>query len=472
MHQPRKWWVGLPVLAGVVYGATQWLTPQVEADLAARVAARLGVAPSAVSVSGRDVTLSGVAPDAASALRDAQGVRKLVFSGPAAPAPAPAASASASLAEAQKPVARPEPYVFAATLGDSVVALDGKLPDAALREKIVSLAAAAGAGRAVSDGAKIDAGAPAGDYAAALVVALEALAALERGKATLSDARLSIEGAGRMNVRADALASQVKARLPQGFDLVRIEVSPGPVSPYLFDAARKGGGVTLTGFAPDEMTRGRLAASARRRVGDATVEDRLEIAPGAPAKFTEAAVAALAALGRLDEGRLQIADSAVLLSGVARYEGARAAIAAALDERLPRGFTSDVRLVAQAAGAPLDAAGCRAALAGLSATPIAFDADDSAVSEESEALMDRLTAEVLRCKGVAIEVAGHWDDRDVEAARERSKRRAQRVVDAFVKAGADPFRVWAMGYGAERPIASNDTEDNRARNRRIEFNVK
>jgi OOP family OmpA-OmpF porin len=468
MHQPRKWWVGLPVLAGVVYGATQWLTPQVEADLAARVAARLGVAPSLVSVSGRDVTLSGVAPDAASALRDAQGVRKLVFSGPAAPA----ASALASLAEAPKPAARPEPYVFAATLGDSVVALDGKLPDAALREKIVSLAAAAGAGRAVSDGAKIDAGAPAGDYAAALVVALEALAALERGKATLSDARLSIEGAGRMNVRADTLASQVQARLPQGFDLVRIEVSPGPVSPYLFEAARKGGGVTLTGFAPDEMTRGRLAASARRRVVDAKVEDRLEIAPGAPAKFAEAAVAALAALGRLDEGRLQIADSAVLLSGVARYEGARAAIAAALDERLPRGFASDVRLVAQAAGAPLDAAGCRAALAALSATPIAFDADDSAVSEESEALMDRLTAEVLRCKGVAIEVAGHWDDRDVEAARERSKRRAQRVVDAFVKAGADPFRVWAMGYGAERPIASNDTEDNRARNRRIEFNVK
>jgi OOP family OmpA-OmpF porin len=80
---------------------------------------------------------------------------------------------------------------------------------------------------------------------------------------------------------------------------------------------------------------------------------------------------------------------------------------------------------------------------------------------------------VLRCQTVPIEVAGFLDDDgSAELLRDRSKRRAALVVDKFVKAGADSFRVWATGYGGERPIAPNDSEENRARNRRIEFIVK
>ncbi|MEK4033612.1 OmpA family protein [Methylocystis sp. IM3] len=464
MHQPRKWWIGLPVLAGLVYFAAQSLTPRIEADLAARIAARLGVDPAKVAVSGRDATLSGAPPNARAALRDEPGLRRLVFS--AAPAAAP-------VAEPAKQAPLADAYVFSATLGDGVVALGGALPNEALREKAVALASAAGGGRAVSDGARIDAHAPPGDYAAALAAALGALGALEQGKTTLSDGRLSVDGRGRANVRAEALATQLRARLPQGFELARVAVTPGPVSPYLFEAVRKGGALTLSGYAPDEAARGRLVEAARRRAFDATVEDRLEIAPGAPQKFTEAAEAALGALARLADGRLALSDTSLALSGAARVEGARASIQKGLDERLPGTVVSDLRLVAPAPGAPLDAAACRAALSALSQTPIRFENDDSAVSEESAALMDGLTATALRCRGVSIEVAGHLDDQGApELARERSKRQAQRVVDRFVEAGADPFRVWAMGYGAERPLAPNDGEDNRARNRRIEFNVK
>ncbi len=465
MHQPRKWWIGLPALAGLVYVAAQTLTPQIEADLASRVAGRLGVDPAKVSVSGRDVTLTGVAPDGLAALRKEPGLRRVAVSGaPAAPLP---------VAEPQKPAAPTEPYVFSATLGDSVVALGGKLPNEALREKAVTLASAAGGGRAVSDGAQIDAHVPPGDYSAALVAALETLAALERGKATLSDARLSIEGEGRVNVRADSLAAQAKARLPEGFELARVAVAPGPVSPYVFEAVRKGAVVTLTGFAPDEAARGRLVAAAKRRAFDATVEDRLEIAQGAPPNFKEAAEAALNALARLEDGRLALSDTALALSGMTRFEGARAGIESTLDESLPKNFKSDLRLVAPAPAPPLDAASCRAALSALSRTPIAFENDDSGVADESAAQLDSLTAAVLRCRGVPIEVAGHLDDQGgAELTRDRSKRRAQRVVDRFIKAGADSFRVWAMGYGAERPLAPNDSDDNRARNRRIEFLVK
>lgn len=468
MHQPRKWWIGLPVLAVLVYAAATSLTPRIEADLASRVAARLNLDPAKVSVSGRDVTVSGVAPDALAALRDEPGLRKVAVAGAAAPAAVPPSGGGAPQGQPPAP-----PYVFAVTLRENLVALDGKLPDEALRRQAIARASAAGPGLAVTDSAVIDPHAPAGDYAAALGAALDALDALTQGKVTLADGRLSIEGKGRANVRAGTLAASVKARLPAGYELAKADVAPGAVSPYVFEATRKEGVVTLSGFAPDAGAHARLADFARRRFFDATLTDRLDVAPGAPPKFLDAAEAGLAALARLEEGRLVLTDTDLGLTGSARFDAARAEIGAALEAGAPAGFKPDPRLATHAPGAPLDAESCRAAFAQLSRTPVLFDADDAAISDVSLPLLDSLTATALRCRSAPIEVAGHLDDQDAgELLRDRSKRRAQLIVDRFLKAGADSFHVWAMGYGAERPLAPNDSAENRAKNRRIEFIVK
>ncbi|WP_447407604.1 OmpA family protein [Clostridium perfringens] len=53
-----------------------------------------------------------------------------------------------------------------------------------------------------------------------------------------------------------------------------------------------------------------------------------------------------------------------------------------------------------------------------------------------------------------------------------SERRAQAVVDYLTKAGVSGDRLVAIGYGSMRPIASNDTNDGKAQNRRIEFVVR
>lgn len=468
MHQPRKWWIGLPLVAGIVYFAVQSLTPRIEADLRARTATALGQDPAKVSVAGRDVTIAGLAPvaqeAARGALRDAPGLRRLAFLDDSTPAP-PAAVASS-------PPAARIPYVFSASLRENMLALEGRLPDESLRKRAIEAAAVAAAGGAVSDNVKVENGAPAGDYATAVSVALDALKSLSRGRVVLTDGGLVIEGKGRANVRADQLAAELKGRLPSGFDLASVEVAPGPVSPYVFEAVRKGGALTLSGFVPDAATRKRLVDDARRRFFDASVEDHLDVAEGAPDKFAVAAEAALAALSRLGDGKLSISDDQFTLEGAVRHEGARAGVAAALADRLPTSVKSELRLTGAPAQSQLDATGCRAALADLSKTPVVFDAGDY-VAEESAGLVDALTATILRCRGVAVEVAGYMDDQGVaELNRDRSKRRAQSLVDRFVKAGADSFYVWAMGYGAERPLAPNDSDENRARNRRVEFNVK
>ena len=79
----------------------------------------------------------------------------------------------------------------------------------------------------------------------------------------------------------------------------------------------------------------------------------------------------------------------------------------------------------------------------------------------------------MRCPAANVEIAGHTDaEGDAAANQALSEKRAQAVVDYLVKAGLPAERFTAVGYGSAQPVASNDTGDGRAQNRRIEFLVR
>jgi outer membrane protein OmpA-like peptidoglycan-associated protein len=68
-----------------------------------------------------------------------------------------------------------------------------------------------------------------------------------------------------------------------------------------------------------------------------------------------------------------------------------------------------------------------------------------------------------------IRVEGHTDSRgDAEANLKLSEQRAQAVLEALVSMGVDSERISALGMGEDFPIASNEDEDGRARNRRVD----
>lgn len=369
---------------------------------------------------------------------------------------------------------RVSPYVFSAAARDGVISLSGHLPTDDLRKQVIAMAATVGAGAAVSDATELGAGAPAGDFAGALAFAVDELGKLSQGKVAVSDGKIIIEGQGRRNILGETIRADAKARLPSGFEIARLDVMAGPMTPYVFSAQRAGGDVTLTGYAPDEAVRNRLVETARRNFFDAKVVDRLMIAKGAPQNFAEATDHSLAALARLDEGKLAISDSNISLAGVARHQSARAEIAASFADALPQSFRGEAQLSTRIVGSPLVASQCGAALSELLAkSPIVFASDDSAIAAESAPLVDAIAATALRCPGAALEIAAHTDNLGIaEVNLGRSKRRAQSVVERLAKAGVDPFRIIAVGYGGERPIASNDSDENRARNRRVEIIVK
>jgi OmpA-OmpF porin, OOP family len=74
---------------------------------------------------------------------------------------------------------------------------------------------------------------------------------------------------------------------------------------------------------------------------------------------------------------------------------------------------------------------------------------------------------------VKIELAGHTDNRGVHEDNVRlSQQRVNTVKAYLVSRGIDSKRITGKGYGGTKPIASNDTEETRKMNRRVEFTIK
>ena len=74
---------------------------------------------------------------------------------------------------------------------------------------------------------------------------------------------------------------------------------------------------------------------------------------------------------------------------------------------------------------------------------------------------------------VRIELMGHTDGRGVHADNVRlSQQRVNKVKEYLVSKGIESRRITGKGFGGSKPIASNDTEESRRANRRVEFVIK
>jgi outer membrane protein OmpA-like peptidoglycan-associated protein len=108
--------------------------------------------------------------------------------------------------------------------------------------------------------------------------------------------------------------------------------------------------------------------------------------------------------------------------------------------------------------------------ADLQATPILFAPVSADIEAASDATLANLAERLNAVPEVQVEVVGHTDSlgNDDENLL-LSQQRAQAVVDRLVELGVDAARLGSRGEGENQPLVSNDTEDGRAQNRRIEF---
>lgn len=103
---------------------------------------------------------------------------------------------------------------------------------------------------------------------------------------------------------------------------------------------------------------------------------------------------------------------------------------------------------------------------------ILFKRASADIDPKSSITIARLAEIIKRCPGARVEVEGHTDNEGEPDRNQRlSERRARAVVSSLALAGVAGDRLSAVGYGATRPVAPNDTAQGMARNRRIEFKV-
>ena len=101
---------------------------------------------------------------------------------------------------------------------------------------------------------------------------------------------------------------------------------------------------------------------------------------------------------------------------------------------------------------------------------VEFELNSDVLTPTGAGLLDEIVVALEKFPFVPIEISGHTDSQGDELENlDLSERRAQTALDYLVANGQDPERFVVVGYGEEVPVASNDTADGRARNRRIEF---
>ncbi len=103
---------------------------------------------------------------------------------------------------------------------------------------------------------------------------------------------------------------------------------------------------------------------------------------------------------------------------------------------------------------------------------IFFDYNESTLKPESFLELDRLYNVLNSNPGIKVEISGHTDNVGSDEYNNiLSQSRSESVKDYLVKKGINAGRIISKGYGKSNPVATNDTEEGRQLNRRVEFKI-
>lgn len=99
-----------------------------------------------------------------------------------------------------------------------------------------------------------------------------------------------------------------------------------------------------------------------------------------------------------------------------------------------------------------------------------FKFNEATLPEEAQTYLDEMAKMLRQNPSLRIEVIGHTDDVGTEEANLKiSEQRAQTVIEYFISKGIKPTRLKHTAKGKSEPIVPNTSEENRSKNRRVEF---
>ena len=227
------------------------------------------------------------------------------------------------------------------------------------------------------------------------------------------------------------------------------------------------GQIVVTGTVPDEASKAGLLAQLRNVYGADKVVDQISIGRVVlPANWNEYVKKIISPnLKSISHGVLKIDGYAVNIKGEVANEATKQKVASNIATSLDASFTIQNALsVSSSDQQALDST--------LDNRTIEFNLSNAILTAKGQAILAELVPPLLALKNKKIEIIGHTDNTGLRSSNlALSKARAYAVKDYLAGAGVDSSIISASGVGFDSPIASNETVEGRAKNRRIEFRV-
>lgn len=348
------------------------------------------------------------------------------------------------------------------------------------------LRAAEAAGMTGDANCTIGLGVPSPNWSKAVEVAVQKLDELGGGTITFSDADVSLVALDTTDPEDfDRIVGELETALPEVFSLdavlpKKVEVDGSgetDVTPEFVASRDTEGAVKLRGRLTDERMQKAVESFARAKFGSERVLATTRVDPDLPDGWPTRVLAGLDAMAELAYGSLVVQPEYISLAGETGKPNARDRIAQILADKLGEGqdFSLDVTYVEALdplAGLPTPEE-CVSSINQIQAEDkILFAPGSADIDPQSYPIVDAIVDVLETCPDVPMEIGGHTDSQGRETMNEAlSKARADAVLNALLERDVLTSSLTTRGYGEERPIADNDTEEGREINRRIEFKL-
>ena len=251
----------------------------------------------------------------------------------------------------------PSAYTWLAARGEFGLKLRGAVPSEEDRRTILGMVKANFPDLKVEEKLKIIEGGPPRElWLGAVSFGLQQLAHLKEGAVRISGANLKVTGEAGSAEDYEEIRKALAGPLPAGLTTGSDGVRPPIVDPFIFTADLGVNALSLTGNVPSEDSRKQVRELSRQLFERPGLDDRLEVASGAPKNWDEAVTAALHALSKLKTGKVAVSGLAVSIEGVAPDKGTAVAVSYQLRRDLPKLFSTSESIKWKEATASRDVA--------------------------------------------------------------------------------------------------------------------
>jgi OOP family OmpA-OmpF porin len=383
-------------------------------------------------------------------------------------------------------ISAPRPVISPFTLrfikdGDGVRFDACAAPTEEDRDEIVKAAASVGVEGKLD--CRLGLGTPTNEWGAATAMGIRAIDALGGGSITFADADVTLFALeGTDQSLFDRVVGELETELPDVFVVNATLPTPPEAAPEgipEFTATRSPeGDVQLRGRINSEIARTTADSFARAAFGSATVRTTARVDDTLPANWSSRVLAGLEALSRLSNGAVTVTPDALTISGNTGNQNASSEIAGLLAEKLGDSEHFEIEIAYQEKLDPLlgipTPEQCEAQIVEIIGDrKITFEPGSATLDLATQDIMDEIAELLQLCGDIPLVIAGHTDSQGREVMNQQlSQDRAQAVVDALRQRRVLTASYEVRGYGEEQPIASNDTEEGREANRRIEFKLR